>query len=103
MQRSKGIYGAGSASASKALESEEELEQEISLSSFSEYPKIIISGESRNLAGDMPDRVKALDALIDGFLAESEAVLPKPNPAYDPEAKQPVAKPSGDKPRKRRG
>jgi arylsulfatase A-like enzyme len=40
--------------------------------------------ETTNLADDMPDRVKELDALIEGFLKQSGAVLPKPNPAYSP-------------------
>jgi arylsulfatase A-like enzyme len=39
-------------------------------------------GETNNLADKMPDRVKELDALIERFLRESGAVLPKPNPAY---------------------
>jgi len=38
-------------------------------------------GETKNLATPMPDKVKQLDALIDGFLATGE-VVPKPNPAY---------------------
>jgi arylsulfatase A-like enzyme len=44
-------------------------------------------GETRDLAAVQPDRVKALDALIERFLAETKAVTPKPNPAYDPKAK----------------
>jgi arylsulfatase A-like enzyme len=40
--------------------------------------------ETTNLAGEMPERVKELDALIEGFLKDSGAVLPKPNPAYSP-------------------
>jgi len=40
--------------------------------------------ETTNLADDMPDRVKELDALIEKFLKDSGAVLPKPNPAYSP-------------------
>jgi len=39
-------------------------------------------GETTNLADKMPVRVKELDALIERFLRESGAVLPKPNPAY---------------------
>lgn len=42
--------------------------------------------ETTNLAAQQPERVKELDALIDGFLAETRPVLPKPNPAYDPAA-----------------
>jgi hypothetical protein len=43
-------------------------------------------GEVMNLADEMPDRVKQLDALIEGFLKDSGAVLPRPNPAYSPGA-----------------
>ncbi|MDP3073024.1 MAG: TonB-dependent receptor [Opitutaceae bacterium] len=39
-------------------------------------------GETKNLAGQMPDKVKQLDALIDGFLATGD-VVPKPNPRYE--------------------
>jgi arylsulfatase A-like enzyme len=41
-------------------------------------------GETRDLAAAEPDRVRTLDALIDGFLADTGAVLPIPNPAFDP-------------------
>jgi hypothetical protein len=41
-------------------------------------------GEANNLADKMPEKVKELDALIERFLADSQAVLPKPNPAYRP-------------------
>ena len=40
-------------------------------------------GESRDLAGNQPERVKELDRLIDGFLEETQAVVPGPNPAYN--------------------
>jgi len=40
-------------------------------------------GETKNLAAQMPDKVKQLDALISGFLATGD-VVPKPNPAYRP-------------------
>ncbi|MCL5271641.1 MAG: sulfatase-like hydrolase/transferase [bacterium] len=43
-------------------------------------------GETKNLADAMPDRVKELDALIARFLRETKAVIPIPNPAYDPAA-----------------
>ncbi|HET6455718.1 MAG TPA: sulfatase [Armatimonadota bacterium] len=46
-------------------------------------------GETRNLAGGMPSKVKELDALIERFLKDTKAVLPKPNPMYDPKAKRP--------------
>ncbi len=39
-------------------------------------------GETTNLAGKLPEKVKELDALIDGFLKETGALVPKPNPAY---------------------
>jgi arylsulfatase A-like enzyme len=42
--------------------------------------------ESRNLAAHRPDLVRELDALIDAFLAETGAAVPRPNPAYDPAA-----------------
>ncbi len=38
--------------------------------------------ETKNLADAMPDKVKELDALIDAFLTETGAIVPKPNPAY---------------------
>lgn len=39
-------------------------------------------GETKNLAAAMPEKVKELDALIDGFVKETGALYPKPNPAY---------------------
>jgi len=44
-------------------------------------------GETRNLASAHPERVHELDALIEGFLVATTAVVPKPNPAYRPEAR----------------
>ncbi len=41
-------------------------------------------GETRNLAAEMPEKVKALDALIDEFVRDTGALYPKPNPAYTP-------------------
>lgn len=41
-------------------------------------------GEEDNLASECPDRVEELDALIDSFLDETDAVLPLPNPKFDP-------------------
>jgi arylsulfatase A-like enzyme len=43
-------------------------------------------GETKNLADAMPERVRHLDALIDGFLDETDALVPIPNPDYDPAA-----------------
>ena len=41
-------------------------------------------GESKNLAAANPDRVEALDALIDEFLTTTGALYPRPNPDFDP-------------------
>ena len=40
-------------------------------------------GETNNLAAQQPARVKQLDALIEKFLNDTKAVVPKPNPAYE--------------------
>ncbi|MCM2370533.1 sulfatase [Aporhodopirellula aestuarii] len=42
--------------------------------------------ETNNLAPAMPDKVRELDALIDGFIADTGALMPIPNPAYQPHA-----------------
>ncbi len=49
-------------------------------------------GETKDISAEMPDKVKELDALIDRFLRDTNAVLPKPNPQYDPTAKRPEGK-----------
>jgi arylsulfatase A-like enzyme len=41
-------------------------------------------GEKNDLAATEPARVKELDALIETFLADTKAVLPVPNPAFNP-------------------
>ena len=41
-------------------------------------------GETDNLAEKRPGKVQELDALIERFLKDSGAVVPKPNPAYRP-------------------
>ncbi len=46
-------------------------------------------GERNDLAAAQPERVKQLDALIEKFLADTKAVVPLPNPRYDPGAKVP--------------
>ncbi len=46
-------------------------------------------GETNNLAKKMPEKVRSLDALIDGFIKETGALAPKRNPDYvkpDPSA-----------------
>lgn len=39
-------------------------------------------GETRNLAAEMPEKVAELEALLDRFIEETGALVPKPNPAY---------------------
>ncbi len=39
-------------------------------------------GETNNLASKMPEKVAELDALIDGFIKKTGAVVPIPNPDY---------------------
>lgn len=41
-------------------------------------------GEKNNLAVQKPDLVAELDAMIETFLIETKAVVPVPNPAFDP-------------------
>jgi arylsulfatase A-like enzyme len=43
-------------------------------------------GEKNNLAAREPARVQALDALIEKFLADTQAVTPVRNPAFNPSA-----------------
>ncbi|MBN2451536.1 MAG: sulfatase [Lentisphaeria bacterium] len=43
-------------------------------------------GEATNLAETMPERVRELDALIDRFVVDTGALVPKPNPDYRPAA-----------------
>lgn len=47
-------------------------------------------GERRDLAAAQPERVKELGALLNGFLKESGARVPGPNPAYDATAAAPA-------------
>jgi arylsulfatase A-like enzyme len=48
-------------------------------------------GETRNLAGERPAQVKELSALLDAFLHDTKAVLPKKNPDYRPKARKTAA------------
>lgn len=41
-------------------------------------------GETNDLASVQPERVKRLDALIENFLEDAAAVVPRPNPDYRP-------------------
>ena len=44
-------------------------------------------GETNDLTMSQPDRVTQMDSLIEKFLVDTKAVTPKPNPAFDPNAK----------------
>jgi len=46
-------------------------------------------GEKNNLAAAKPELVKELDALIEAFLANTEAVVPVANPAFNPATYRP--------------
>jgi arylsulfatase A-like enzyme len=46
-------------------------------------------GEKNNLAASQPARVKQMDVLIESFLSDTKAVVPIPNPAFDPAKYQP--------------
>jgi hypothetical protein len=41
-------------------------------------------GEKNNLAPQKPELVAELDAMIEAFLTDTKAVVPVPNPAFDP-------------------
>ncbi|MFY8222966.1 MAG: sulfatase-like hydrolase/transferase [Pirellulales bacterium] len=62
-------------------------------------------GEQNNLAAAEPQRVADLDARIGAFLSETRAVLPVPNPAFDPAKYRPgrigkvPPKPGAEEPR----
>jgi arylsulfatase A-like enzyme len=45
--------------------------------------------EKNNLAAQTPELVSELDALIEKFLADTHAVVPVPNPAFDPKQYHP--------------
>ena len=49
-------------------------------------------GETKDLAAANPQTFQQLDALISAYLRDTKAILPKPNPAYRPDAKPPAAK-----------
>jgi hypothetical protein len=53
-------------------------------------------GETSNLASRMPDKVKELDALIDQFVKDTGALVPKPNPNLNADA--PTKPPSANPP-----
>ncbi len=52
-------------------------------------------GETRDLAGQQPERVRSLAVLLDRALTDAGAVLPTPNPRHNPATRSaPEAKPS---------
>lgn len=50
--------------------------------------------EAHDLSATMQEKVKELDALIDGFLKDTGATYPRPNPAYKPVAAKAAAQKS---------
>jgi hypothetical protein len=46
-------------------------------------------GESHDLSVDYPQTVAELDALIEQHIRETSAVVPVPNPRFDPEEYRP--------------
>ena len=52
-------------------------------------------GETRNLADSSPDKVEELDALIDQFVKDTGALVPRPNPNFSADARtKPASAPS---------
>ena len=49
-------------------------------------------GEKTNLSEKYPEKVRHLDNLITNHLKDTNAVIPIPNPRYDPKAKPPTGK-----------
>lgn len=58
-------------------------------------------GERKDLSESKPELVKELDGLISGFLKETDAVVPVPNPRFDPQQYHPEEEGKA-KPRKAR-
>ena len=54
-------------------------------STFELYNLSVDISESNDLSAMMPEKVRELDALIDGFLRDTKATYPRPNPAYKPD------------------
>ncbi len=54
--------------------------------------------ESKDLAAQMPEKVKQLDAKLRAWLKATGAKVPKPNPDYRPKAARPKGKPKGKAP-----
>ncbi len=60
-------------------------------------------GETNDLASQYPERVAILDQRIEEYLTDSNAVVPLPNPAFDPAQYRPelIGKPRSSKNRKK--
>ena len=60
-------------------------------------------GETNDLASQYPERVASLDQRIEEYLTDSNAVVPLPNPAFDPAQYRPelIGKPRSSKNRKK--
>jgi arylsulfatase A-like enzyme len=52
-------------------------------------------GERHDLAPARPDKVRELRALVDGFIRDTGALEPRPNPAWVPEAGARARRPQG--------
>ena len=48
-------------------------------------------GESQNLAEDYPELVKELDRMISDYLVDTQALVPQPNPDFDPATREGVS------------
>ena len=57
-------------------------------------------GERRDLAREMADNAKELDARLTAYLAAVNAQMPKPNPNYDPSKPSETTRDRGGKGRK---
>ena len=44
-------------------------------------------GETTNRAFENPEKVRELNALIDAYLEDTKALVPAPNPAYEPSSR----------------
>lgn len=57
-------------------------------------------GEEHDVSAAQPDRVKTLAARLDQYLQKTNALIPQPNPKYNPASKQTKAAPVGSAKRK---
>lgn len=56
---------------------------------FELYNLVEDIGETRDLSAKYPARVREMSKLIERFLADTHATVPKPNPAYRADATEP--------------